>query len=89
MECVIAPEFSKEAVAVLAAKKNLRILELDIHGLAEEKFDYKKVSGGLLLQEKDNRNVKTEEIKVVGSVKPTKSQMEAMLFGWKLIKHVK
>jgi len=89
MECVIAPEFSKEAVTILSAKKNLRILELDIHGLADDKYDFKKVSGGLLLQEKDNRDLKIDEVKVVGAVKPTKAQMEAMLFGWKMIKHVK
>lgn len=89
MECVIAPEFTKEAVELLSAKKNLRLLELDIHGLADEAYDFKKVAGGLLLQQKDNRDLKPEEVKVVGTIKPTKAQMEAMLFGWKMIKHVK
>lgn len=89
MECIIAPSFEKEAVEILSQKKNLRLLELDIHGLSDEKYDFKKISGGLLLQDKDNRHLKPEEIKVVSQVKPTKSQMEAMLFGWKLIKHVK
>ncbi len=89
MECVVAPSFEKEAVEILGQKKNLRLIELDIHGLSDEKYDFKKVSGGLLLQDKDNRQLKVEEVKVVGSVKPTKAQMDAMLFGWKLIKHVK
>jgi phosphoribosylaminoimidazolecarboxamide formyltransferase/IMP cyclohydrolase len=89
MECVVAPSFEKEAVQILSEKKNLRILELDIHGLSDEKYDFKKVAGGLLLQEKDNRDLKAEEVKVVGSIKPTKAQMDAMIFGWKLIKHVK
>ena len=89
MECVIAPEFEKEAIKILSDKKNLRILELDIYGIRDEKYDFKKISGGLLLQDKDNRQLKPEEVKVVTKVKPSKSQMEAMLFGWKLIKHVK
>jgi phosphoribosylaminoimidazolecarboxamide formyltransferase/IMP cyclohydrolase len=89
MECIIAPSFEKEAVNLLSQKKNLRLLELDILGLIDEKYDFKKVSGGLLLQDKDNRDLKPEEVKVVSQTKPSKGQMEAMLFGWKLIKHVK
>ncbi|MEI7999199.1 MAG: bifunctional phosphoribosylaminoimidazolecarboxamide formyltransferase/IMP cyclohydrolase [Candidatus Omnitrophota bacterium] len=89
MECVIAPEFDKDAVKILSEKKNLRLLELDIYGISEEKYDFKKVSGGLLLQDKDVRQLKEEEVKVVSKIKPTKTQMNAMLFGWKLIKHVK
>jgi phosphoribosylaminoimidazolecarboxamide formyltransferase / IMP cyclohydrolase len=89
MECVIAPQFEAEAVAILSAKKNLRLVELDIQGLEDEKYDYKKVAGGLLLQDKDNRVLKAEELKVVTKVAPTKAQIAAMLFGWRLIKHVK
>ncbi len=89
MECIIAPSFEKESIEILSQKKNVRLLELDIHGLSDERYDFKKVSGGLLLQDKDNRQLKVEEIKVVGLVKPSKTQMDAMIFGWKLIKHVK
>jgi phosphoribosylaminoimidazolecarboxamide formyltransferase / IMP cyclohydrolase len=89
MECVIAPKFEEGALKILKEKKNLRLLELDIFGLPEEKYDYKKVSGGLLLQDKDNKTIKVEDLKVMGKIKPTKAQIEAMLFGWKLIKHVK
>ncbi|MBI3602374.1 MAG: bifunctional phosphoribosylaminoimidazolecarboxamide formyltransferase/IMP cyclohydrolase [Candidatus Omnitrophica bacterium] len=89
MECVIAPEFDEEAVKILSQKKNLRLLELDIYGLPEEKYDFKKVCGGLLLQDKDHRQLKEEELKVVTTLKPTKAQRDAMLFGWKLIKHIK
>jgi phosphoribosylaminoimidazolecarboxamide formyltransferase/IMP cyclohydrolase len=89
MECIIAPGFSEEAQALFAAKKNLRLLVLDIYGEGRELYDFKKVTGGLLLQEKDNRVLKPEELKIAGKIKPAKSQMEAMIFGWKLIKHVK
>jgi phosphoribosylaminoimidazolecarboxamide formyltransferase/IMP cyclohydrolase len=89
MECVIAPGFTEEAKNLFSPKKNLRLVVLDIAGVPLERFDFKKVSGGLLLQEKDNRALKTTELKTVSKVKPTKAQMEAMIFGWKLIKHVK
>ena len=89
MECVIAPGFDAAALTILKEKKNLRLLELDIYGLPVEKYDFKKVSGGLLLQEKDTRVLKDDEIKVVTAIKPTKAQLEAMKFGWAFIKHVK
>ena len=89
MECVVAPQFEKAAFALLSQKKNLRLLELDIPGLPEEKYDFKKVTGGLLLQDKDDRILKAEELRVVTRAKPGKAQLEAMLFGWKLIKHVR
>jgi phosphoribosylaminoimidazolecarboxamide formyltransferase/IMP cyclohydrolase len=89
MECIVAPEFTEEAKALFTPKKNLRLLVLDVHGVKQERYDFKKVSGGLLLQDKDNRVLKPEELKVVSKIKPTKPQMDAMIFGWKLIKHVK
>ena len=89
MECIIAPEFSEEAQGLFSAKKNLRLLVLDVHGVNQERYDFKKVSGGLLLQEKDNRILKPGELKIVSKIKPTKSQRDAMIFGWKLVKHVK
>lgn len=89
MECIIAPGFSDEAKKIFEPKKNLRLLVLDLQTLEQERYDFKKVTGGLLLQDKDNRQLKPEEIKIVSKTKPTKAQMEAMIFGWKLIKHVK
>jgi phosphoribosylaminoimidazolecarboxamide formyltransferase/IMP cyclohydrolase len=89
MECIIAPEFTEEAKGLFSIKKNLRLLVLDVYGLAQERYDFKKISGGLLLQEKDNRALKPGELKIVSKIKPTKLQLEAMIFGWKLIKHVK
>ena len=89
MECVVAPGFSDEAKNLFLPKKNLRLIILDVYAVNKERFDFKKVSGGLLLQEKDTRNLKAEEIKIVTKIKPTKAQLDAMIFGWKLIKHVK
>ena len=89
MECVIAPRFEEEAFKLLSEKKNLRLCELDLYGMSDEKYDYKKVSGGLLLQEKDNKTISEADLKIVTTVIPTKAQIASMMFGWKLIKHVK
>ncbi|MBF0485952.1 MAG: bifunctional phosphoribosylaminoimidazolecarboxamide formyltransferase/IMP cyclohydrolase [Candidatus Omnitrophica bacterium] len=89
MECIIAPAFEKSAQDVLTQKKNLRLIELAAEDFKKDKYDFKKVSGGLLLQEADTRELKPEELKVVTKKKPTKAQVDSMLFGWKVVKYVK
>ncbi len=89
MECVLAPGFAREALKVLKAKKNLRLVEMNFKKLAKGGYDYKKVAGGLLLQEKDEFDIAARDLKVVTKKKPTKTQIEGMLFGWRMIKNVK
>ena len=89
MECVIAPSFDKQAFALLSKKKNLRLIELNFKKLKQEPLDVKKVFGGVLIQEKDERNVQKSELKIVTKKKPTKAQLESMVFGWQVIKSVK
>jgi phosphoribosylaminoimidazolecarboxamide formyltransferase/IMP cyclohydrolase len=89
MECVIAPAFPAAAFAVLSKKKNIRLIEFDFAALKPGGFDFKKVHGGLLLQEKDELALDPGALKTVTKKRPTKAQMDAMLFGWKVIKHVK
>jgi phosphoribosylaminoimidazolecarboxamide formyltransferase/IMP cyclohydrolase len=89
MECVIAPAFGAQAFKLLSKKKNLRLIEFDFSSLKEDSYDFKKVYGGLLLQDRDSRDLKASEVKVVTKKKPTKAQMEAMVFGWKVIKNIK
>jgi len=89
LECVICPEFAKEALELLKNKKNLRLLELpDI--LEDAKGgDLKKVDGGLLLQDADDITLDENNLKVVTKKKPTKSEMSSLIFAWKVAKHVK
>jgi len=89
LECIICPEFSKEALELLKDKKNLRLLELP--GLLEKTqgLDFKKVNGGLLLQDEDSITLDEKCLKVVAKKKPTKKELESLLFGWKVAKHVK
>ncbi|MFZ3374977.1 MAG: bifunctional phosphoribosylaminoimidazolecarboxamide formyltransferase/IMP cyclohydrolase [Chthoniobacterales bacterium] len=87
-EVIIAPEFEGEARALLQLKKNLRLIRL-IKSAAEARSttDIRSVCGGLLVQDADN----AQEIpqKVVTNRQPEKSEVEAMLFGWRVVKHVK
>ncbi len=89
MECVIAPDFDKDAIDILTQKKNLRLMSLSPDDFRKDKYDFKKVPGGLLVQDSDMRVLKSEEVKVVSKKKPTKAQLDAMLFGWKIVKAVK
>ncbi|MFA5059468.1 MAG: bifunctional phosphoribosylaminoimidazolecarboxamide formyltransferase/IMP cyclohydrolase [Candidatus Omnitrophota bacterium] len=89
MECIIAPGFDKEALAILTQKKNVRIIEVDLKNFKPKEFDFKKVSGGLLLQDQDSRKLNISELKVVSKLKPTADQLESMHFAWKVVKNVK
>jgi phosphoribosylaminoimidazolecarboxamide formyltransferase/IMP cyclohydrolase len=89
MECVIAPDFSDEALALLTAKKNVRLMVLAREDHARDKYDIKKVPGGLLVQETDIRELKFEDLKVVSKKKPTATQWAAMRFAWQVVKSVK
>ncbi|HWP48794.1 MAG TPA: bifunctional phosphoribosylaminoimidazolecarboxamide formyltransferase/IMP cyclohydrolase [Candidatus Limnocylindrales bacterium] len=89
IEAVIAPAFEEAALAVLQKKKNLRVLCLDFSTLAGEKYDVKKVSGGVLIQEKDVLDLNPQELKVVTKRQPTPQEMKGLRFAWKVVKHVK
>lgn len=88
VEAVIAPEYDKEALAVLMAKKNVRLLELPILKL-ENAYDMKKVSGGMLIQTRDDAFAKAEDMKVVTKKQPTATEWEQLIFAMKVVKHVK
>ena len=88
LEVVIAPKFDKEALDILTQKKNIRLLEIDMT-IDNREEEFVSVSGGYLVQDKDNYEVTKEEMKVVTDVEPTDAQWEAMLLGWKVIPSVK
>ncbi|MBU0548581.1 MAG: bifunctional phosphoribosylaminoimidazolecarboxamide formyltransferase/IMP cyclohydrolase [Candidatus Omnitrophica bacterium] len=88
LECIIAPAYDKEALGLFKDKKNLRLLELDDLSIVDEP-EFKRVSGGMLLQGKDLLTLDTNNLKVVTKKKPSRGQMESLIFGWKVAKHVK
>ncbi len=89
MECIIAPEYEEGALKILKEKsKNIRILELPQDG-AVEQSDFKKVKGGLLVQDKDTKKLDIKDLKYVTKKKPSKAELDSLLFAWKVAKHVK
>jgi phosphoribosylaminoimidazolecarboxamide formyltransferase / IMP cyclohydrolase len=91
VECIIAPSYEPEALLALKVKKNLRLLEVknfDAAVSAKNK-DMKKVAGGLLVQDRDIVKLKGSDLRVVTKASPTKEEMESLLFGWIVAKHVK
>jgi phosphoribosylaminoimidazolecarboxamide formyltransferase/IMP cyclohydrolase len=90
VEVIIAPSVSKEAVAVITAKKNVRLLECGTWGTERpQDFDYKRVNGGLLIQDRDNGMVAEQDLKVVSERVPNEDEMSDMMFAWKVAKMVK
>lgn len=93
-EVIIAPDFEPEARVLLQKKKNLRLMKKILFAKKEEtpELDIRSVIGGLLVQDKDGRVAKDLELlesKVVSERPPTQEEMNAMIFGWKVVKHVK
>lgn len=86
VEAIAAPSFDEAALAKFAAKKNLRLVQI---APAPISWALKHVSGGMLVQDADHRPLVVSELKVVTQRKPTDEEMRAMLFAWKVCKHVK
>ena len=91
VECIVAPGYEPAALTKCAAKKNLRLLQILTSAAAEHEVDLelKRISGGVLVQEQDRHELAESDLKVVTRRAPTREEIEAMLFGWKVCKHVK
>tara|TARA_B110000483_G_scaffold9792_1_gene11600 strand:+ start:730 stop:2304 length:1575 start_codon:yes stop_codon:yes gene_type:complete len=90
VEVIIAPSVSADAIAVVGAKKNVRLLQCGTWGTERPQgFDYKRVNGGLLIQDRDNGMITQADLKVVTARVPTELEMGDMLFAWKVAKMVK
>jgi phosphoribosylaminoimidazolecarboxamide formyltransferase/IMP cyclohydrolase len=87
-EIVIAPRVEPQALAALAAKQNLRVLEIPLAHEAQA-HDYKRVGGGLLVQGSDAKMVGREDLRVVTKRKPTDAEWSDLLFAWRVAKFVK
>jgi phosphoribosylaminoimidazolecarboxamide formyltransferase / IMP cyclohydrolase len=86
LEVIAAPRFDEAAKAKFAAKKNLRLVEINN---APQKWVLKNVSGGILVQDADTRVLEESDLKVVTQRQPTAEEKRALLFAWKVAKHVK
>lgn len=97
-EAIIAPGYAPEAIPILTEKKkwgaNLRLLEVgDLAGwrlkAAQTGMDYKRVTGGILVQAPDHLIIAEADLKVVTERTPTQDEIEELLFAWKVVRHVK
>jgi phosphoribosylaminoimidazolecarboxamide formyltransferase/IMP cyclohydrolase len=91
VEVLIAPSYEKKALAILAKKKNLRMLEMGPNAVRKpyQGVDIKRISGGMLLQDPDNAQLAISDIKVVTNNQPTLGEMEDLFFAWGVCKHTK
>ncbi len=89
LEIIIAPSFSEEALAILTAKKNLRLLTIPF--AQEQKPEVKMVTieGGLLVQDRDRYTLDDATVTIPTQRQPTPEEWEALKLGWKVVKHVK
>ncbi|ELP9501459.1 bifunctional phosphoribosylaminoimidazolecarboxamide formyltransferase/IMP cyclohydrolase [Vibrio alginolyticus] len=89
VEVIIAPSVSAEAIEVVAAKKNVRLLECGEWTTKTTGFDVKRVNGGLLVQDRDQGMVSLDDLKVASKRQPTEEELKDALFCWKVAKYVK
>ncbi|MDU3983445.1 MAG: bifunctional phosphoribosylaminoimidazolecarboxamide formyltransferase/IMP cyclohydrolase [Staphylococcus epidermidis] len=88
LEVIIAPQFTEEALKILTQKKNIRLLQIDMT-IDNAEQEFVSVSGGYLVQDKDNKDVTRNDMTVATDIQPTEAQWEAMLLGWKVVSAVK
>ena len=90
VEVIVAPSISSAAKELLQSKKNLRVLQTgEWNSNTASGFDFKKVSGGLLVQSSDMGEVTAADLRVVSTMQPHEQQIQDLLFAWKVAKYVK
>ncbi len=89
-EVIVAADFTPEALKVLERKKNLRLLKVLKAPIPAQGWDLRSVGAeSFLWQERDTRITGTQDLKIVTRRQPTETELKAMLFGWRVVKHVK
>jgi phosphoribosylaminoimidazolecarboxamide formyltransferase/IMP cyclohydrolase len=90
VEVILAPRISSEAAALLASKPDVRVLEVgDIGKPVAQLFEYKSVTGGLLVQTRDTAAARREDLRLVTKRTPTDEELDDLLFAWRVAKYVK
>ena len=89
LEVLIAPAYTQDALAAIAQKKNVRVLEVALPATPVAQLDLKRVGGGLLVQTADTANVAASDLKVVTRRVPTAAELADLMFAWRIAKFVK
>ena len=88
-ECIVAPKFTGHALKILAGKKNLRLLQLDVDNMKLSTYNVRSILGGIVVQERDNRPVNIDDWKTVTERQPTTQEVIDLTFAWKVCRHVR
>jgi phosphoribosylaminoimidazolecarboxamide formyltransferase/IMP cyclohydrolase len=91
-EVIVAPEYDADAIEIFKAKKNLRVLQCQSPRVSKggrHDLEYKQISGGFLVQERDAHGLSSTDLKIVTERQPTPDEIKAMLLAWTVCKHVK
>ncbi len=90
LECVVAPDFEREALNILSSKKNLRLLRLPPNAIdPTSNNQVRSIQGGFLVQDEDNKIIDSSAWKVTTKLLPTNKEMEDLKFAWSLVRHVR
>jgi phosphoribosylaminoimidazolecarboxamide formyltransferase/IMP cyclohydrolase len=89
VEVIVAPDIAADAADVLSQKRNVRVLDTGAWETATGGQEFKKISGGLLVQGSDLGKITADDLKVVTDLAPTPAQIADMLFAWTVVKYVK
>lgn len=89
VEAVVAPGYDPKALEKLAGKKNLRLMELPPGASDDHGLEVKNIGGGLLVQTRDQLGATPENWKCVTERQPTEAEKRALVFAWRVVKHVK
>ena len=96
VEVLIAPDFTADALAIFAAKANVRVLKIALPTGGDTPWlqgrnaqDIKRVGSGILIQTADNHEIAQSDLKIISAKQPTPAQMADMLFAWNVAKYVK
>lgn len=91
IECIIAPAYEQIALQRLTIKQNLRLVSIDTlkNFRDRDELDFRKVVGGLLLQNRDLQDLDRSQLKIVTQKRPTAEDVDALVFAWKAVKHVR
>jgi phosphoribosylaminoimidazolecarboxamide formyltransferase / IMP cyclohydrolase len=88
-EIILAPEFSAEAIEILTKKANRRLIRFKADQINRDQRTYRSIFGGTLVQDADYGQVNSEDLKIVTERQPTDSELQDLMFAWKIVKHVK
>jgi phosphoribosylaminoimidazolecarboxamide formyltransferase/IMP cyclohydrolase len=88
IEAIVAPGFTDEARELLATRKNCRLVAIS-DDLSDQKMEFRSISGGVLVQERDQGDPDGTTWRVVTERQPTEAEMTALQFAWKAVQHVK